>query len=49
MQGRGRERGRERISSSLCTVSAEPEVGLEVMNCEIKTQTKIKNEPPRRP
>ena len=28
---RQRERERERISSRLCTVSAEPEVGLELM------------------
>ena len=38
-QGRGqreRERERERISSSLL-LSAEPDVGLAVMNCEIMT------------
>ena len=35
-QGRGRERGRERIPSRLCTVCAEPNVvRLELMNCEI--------------
>ena len=35
-QGRGRERGRERLPSRLCTVSAEPNVvGLELVNCEI--------------
>ena len=28
-QGRGRERGRERIASRLCTVSTEPNAGLE--------------------
>ena len=38
-QGRGRERegGRERIPSRPCAVSAEPDVGLEFMNCEIMT------------
>ena len=30
-----RERGRERIPSRLHTVSAEPDMGLEFMNCEI--------------
>ena len=40
-QGRGRERegerGRERIPSRLYTVSAEPDVGLDPMNCQITT------------
>ena len=36
-QGRGRERGRERIPSRLCTISEEPDVGLELPNCEIMT------------
>ena len=36
-KGRGRERGRERIPSRLPTVSAEPDVGLKLMNCEIVT------------
>ena len=36
-QVRGRERGRERISSRLCTVSVEPNVGLELTNDEIIT------------
>ena len=36
-RGRGKERGRERISSRFHTVSAEPSVGLELMNCEIMT------------
>ena len=31
------ERERERIPSRLCTVSAEPNMGLELMNCEIMT------------
>ena len=33
--GTGAERGRERIPSRLCTVSTEPDVGLELMNREI--------------
>ena len=33
----GRERGRERIPGRLCTVSTEPDVGLEFMNHEIMT------------
>ena len=32
-----REREREKISSKLCTVSAESVVGLELMNGEIMT------------
>ena len=39
-QGRGgteRERGRERIPSRLHTISAEPDVGLDLTNCEIMT------------
>ena len=36
-QGRGKERGRERIPSRICTVSTEPDVGLKPMNCEIMT------------
>ena len=35
--GRGRERGRERIPSRLRAVSAEPDTGLELVNCEIMT------------
>ena len=35
-QGRGRERGRQRIRG-IRAVSAEPGVGLELMNCEIAT------------
>ena len=34
-QGRGRERGKERLPSRLCTVSAEPDAGLELTNHEI--------------
>ena len=36
-QGRGRERGRQRIQSRLCTVSAKPSMGLQPMNHEIMT------------
>ena len=36
-QGRGRERGRERIPSRLCAVNTEPDVGLEPTNHEIVT------------
>ena len=36
-QGRGRERGKARILSRLHTVSAEPDLGLEIMNHEIMT------------
>ena len=35
--GRGREKGRERISSTLLTASADPDVGLKLMNHEIMT------------
>ena len=34
---RQRETGRERIPSRFHTVSTEPEVGLELTNCEIMT------------
>ena len=34
---RERERERERILSRPCTVSAEPNSGLDPMNCEIMT------------
>ena len=36
-RGRGREGERERIPSRLRAVSAEPNVGLDLMNCEIMT------------
>lgn len=36
-QGRGRQRGRQKISSRLCTVSAVPDVGLQPMNPETMT------------
>ena len=35
--GKGKERGRQRIPSRLCTISTEPDAGLERMNCEIMT------------
>ena len=35
--GKGRERGRHRIRSSLQALDTEPDVGLELMNCEIMT------------
>ena len=46
MQGRDRERGRERISNRLSTVSAKPSVGLKLMNCEIMTWAEIKSPMP---
>ena len=36
-QGRGTERGRERIPSRLRAVSTEPDMGLELMNHETMT------------
>ena len=36
-QRRGRERERKRIPSRLCTVSAEPEAGLDLMDLETMT------------
>ena len=36
-QGRDSERGRERIPSSLCTVSTELDMGLKLTNQEIMT------------
>ena len=43
ISGRRTERGRERIPSRLCTDSAEPNVGLELKNCEIMTRAKYKS------
>ena len=38
MSGGGAEReGKQRIPSRLCADSSEPDVGLELMNCEIMT------------
>ena len=42
--GRGRERGRERIPSRLCTVSSEPDVGLKLINYEIMIWAEIKSQ-----
>ena len=39
-EGSGRERGRERTPSRLHAVSAEPDVGLELTNCEIMAELK---------
>ena len=36
-QGRGRETGRERLISRLHAVSAEPDLGLKLTNCEMVT------------
>ena len=36
-QGRDRERGTQRVPSRLCTVSVEPDMGLEPTNLEIIT------------
>ena len=54
--GEGRvERGRERIPSRLCTISDEPDSGLELTNCEIVTGAEVKRQdtqltkPPGRP
>ena len=40
----GAERGRERVPSRLCAVSAEPDVGLELTNRESRTGAKIKSQ-----
>ena len=40
--GRGRERGRQRIWSGLCTESGEPNVGLEPMNHGIMIRAEVK-------
>ena len=39
-----RERGRERISSRLYTISKEPNMGLELMNCEMVTRAGNKSQ-----
>ena len=41
---RGRERGRERISSRVCTVNAEPDVGLRSTDREVTTPAKIESQ-----
>ena len=40
--GRGRERGRERMSSRLRAVSTEPDAGFELTKREIMTRAKTK-------
>ena len=42
-QGRGRERGRERIPSRLYAVSTEPDAGLGLMEWEIMTCAETKS------
>ena len=37
VQGRGREKKRERIPSKLCAVSTEPDAGLDLTNHETMT------------
>ena len=45
MSGEGhREKEGERIPSRLCTISAEPDTGLELMNREIVTSAEIKRQ-----
>ena len=39
-----RDREREKTPSRLCTVSTEPNVGLELKNCEIMTRGEIKSQ-----
>ena len=41
--GWDREKGRERIRSRICTVTPEPDVGLELTNCEIMTWAEIQS------
>ena len=43
-QGRGRERGRQRIPSRLHAVSTEPDTRLELLNHEIVTRAKTKSQ-----
>ena len=43
-QGRGRERGTEKIASRLCTVGTEPEVELKLTDCKIETQAETKSQ-----
>ena len=49
MSREGAERGRERIPSRLFAISAEPAVGLDLMNHEIGTWVKIKSQAVNRP
>ena len=43
-QGKGGEKGRERILSGFHTVSAEPDMGLDLTNCEIVTRAEIESQ-----
>ena len=43
VSGGGEERGRARIPSRLHAVSTEPDVELELMNCEIITRPEIQS------
>ena len=53
MSGGGAEREGEGISSRLCTVSTEPDAGLELTNCDIMALAEESDaqptEPPRCP
>ena len=40
----GAAREIERIPNRLCTVSAEPDVGLELTNCEIVTRAETRSQ-----
>ena len=40
--GRGKREREERIPSRLCAISTEPDVGLELMNCEIMTWAEVR-------
>ena len=42
--GEGEGCGRERIPSRIRTVSTEPDAGLKLTNCEIKTGAEIKSQ-----
>ena len=42
--GEGQIERRQRIPSRVCAVSAEPDVGLELMNHEIMTSVEIKSQ-----
>ena len=48
-QRRGRERGRERIPSKFCTISSEPDSGLEFTNYEIMMSRSLMLNRPRHP
>ena len=48
-QGRGREKGRERIQSRLHAVGAEPDAGLELTNHKIMSQSWMRNQATQAP